>query len=134
MKSYLAVLRNYAGFNGRARRREFWMFVLLNALFSSLFITLDSFLGMSYSIPTGYEGVFIKYGYLQIAYGLLIFIPSLAVAVRRLHDIGKSGWMLFLVLIPIVGWILLIILHLQDSQPGANQYGPNPKEELVHTK
>jgi len=132
MKSYLSVLRNYAGFNGRARRREFWMFALLNALFSSLFITLDSFLGTSYSIPTAFEGVFIKYGYLQIAYGLLVLIPTLAVTVRRIHDIGKSGWMIFVFLIPIVGWIWMIILCVQDSQPGPNQYGPNPKEELIH--
>jgi len=132
MNSYISVLRNYAGFVGRARRREFWMFMLLNALFSSLFITLDSFFETSFSIPTAIEGVFIKYGYLQIAYGLLVLIPALAVTVRRMHDIGKSGWTILMFIIPIVGWIWLIILCVQDSMPGPNQYGPNPKEELIH--
>jgi uncharacterized membrane protein YhaH (DUF805 family) len=67
------------------------------------------------------------YGYINIVYGLFVFLPSLAVSVRRMHDVGKSGWMLFINLIPILGWIYYIVLLCRDSEPGDNQYGPNPK-------
>jgi uncharacterized membrane protein YhaH (DUF805 family) len=70
---------------------------------------------------------FLDLGFLSGLYGLVAFIPSLAVAVRRLHDTGKSGWWLLIVLAPFVGWIILIVFFIQDSQPFDNQYGPNPK-------
>ena len=127
MKWYLAVLRNYAGFTGRAHREEYWMFFLFNLLFNSLVMTLDHFLGTSYKFPSGYEGFYYSFGLLQIAYGLLILLPNLAVNVRRLHDVGKSGWMILLAFLPVVGWIWLFVLLVTDSQPGDNQYGPNPK-------
>ena len=128
MKWYLTVLRNYAGFAGRAHRREYWMFFLFNFLFSSLAITLDVNIGTSFSFPTGYEGLDLTYGYIQIAYSVLLFIPSLAVAVRRLHDVGKSGWMILVALIPVAGIIWLLILLVRQSDPGENKYGPNPHE------
>jgi uncharacterized membrane protein YhaH (DUF805 family) len=128
MKWFLKVLRNYAGFAGRARRKEYWMFFLFNVLFSSIAMTIDSNVGTSYKIPTGYDGMYWSYGFINGAYSLLIFIPSLAVAVRRLHDVGKSGWMILLALIPVIGWIWLFVLMVTDSQPGENEYGPNPKE------
>jgi uncharacterized membrane protein YhaH (DUF805 family) len=112
MEYYLKVLKNYANFNGRARRKEYWMFVLFYFIFICAAAVVD------YLIETGFiiTGLFV----------LVHFIPSLAVQVRRLHDVGKSGWFLLVGLIPIVG-IWLLILYCTDSQPGANEYGENPK-------
>ncbi len=115
MEWYLKVLRQYADFEGRARRKEFWMFALFNIIFRILALVLDGLLG------TG--AIFI------LVYVVAMIIPGLAVAVRRLHDVGKSGWMYLIALIPLVGAIWLLVLFVTDSEPGANQYGPNPKEE-----
>lgn len=120
MNWYLAVLKNYAGFSGRARRKEYWMFLLFNFIFALVAILLDSVLGIAI------EGGI--YGPIYILYVLAMFIPGLAVAVRRLHDVGKSGWMILVALIPLVGAIWLLVLYVTDSDPGENEYGPNPKE------
>lgn len=120
MNWYLAVLKNYAGFSGRARRKEYWMFVLFNIIFVAVAVILDNLVG------TAIEGV--GYGLFYFLYILAVIIPSLAVAVRRLHDVGKSGWMILIGLIPIIGAIWLLVLYVTDSQPGENQYGANPKE------
>jgi uncharacterized membrane protein YhaH (DUF805 family) len=124
MNWYLAVLKNYAGFSGRARRKEYWMFALFNTIFFIVAMILDNVLG------TAIEGV--GYGLFYFLYTLAVLIPGLAVSVRRLHDIGKSGWMILIVLIPIIGWIWLLVLMVTDSNPGENQYGPNPKEIPVN--
>lgn len=108
MNWYFKVLKQYADFNGRARRKEYWFFVLFNAI-------------------VGVILYFVGVGVLSTIYSIFIFIPSLAVVVRRLHDIGKSGWMILIALIPIAGGIWLLILMLTDSQQGDNEYGPNPK-------
>ncbi|MAY83842.1 MAG: hypothetical protein CMP59_06870 [Flavobacteriales bacterium] len=120
MEWYLKVLRQYTDFNGRARRKEYWMFFLFNVIFSIAASLLDMLLG------TGIEGM--GYGLIYTLYGLAVLLPSLAAAVRRLHDIGKSGWMILVGLIPIIGAIWLLILMVTDSNPGENKYGPNPKE------
>jgi len=120
MNWYLKVLKQYADFSGRARRKEFWMFVLFNIIFALIAMFLDNMLGIAFGG--------IGYGPLYLLYGLFVLIPSLAVDVRRLHDIGKSGWWLLIALIPFVGIIWLIVLFATDSQPGDNEYGPNPKE------
>jgi uncharacterized membrane protein YhaH (DUF805 family) len=112
MNYYIKVLQNYANFNGRARRSEFWFFILFNFLFAMAAFLLDTITG---------AGIF------YILYVLAMFIPGLAVAVRRLHDIGKSGWMYLIVLIPLIGGIWLLVLFCTDSQPGDNEYGSNPK-------
>jgi uncharacterized membrane protein YhaH (DUF805 family) len=125
MNWYLKVLSNYANFTGRARRSEFWFFVLFNIIFGIAAMIIDSVLGTT--IEIGF-GMALPYGYVYILYTLVVLIPGLAVAVRRLHDIGKSGWMYLIVLIPIVGGIWLLILFCQDSQAGANKWGQNPKE------
>ena len=124
MNWYLAVLKNYAGFSGRARRKEYWMFALFNIIFFIVAMILDNVLG------TAIEGV--GYGLFYFLYTLAVLIPGLAVSVRRLHDVGKSGWMILIVLIPIIGWIWLLVLMVTDSNPGENQYGPNPKEIPVN--
>ena len=120
MNWYLKVLKEYANFNGRARRKEYWMFTIFNIIFGGIAMTLDSVFGIAI------EGV--GYGPLYGVYVLVLFIPGLAVAVRRLHDIGKSGWMILIALIPVIGAIWILVLMLTDSKLGKNQYGENPKE------
>ena len=112
-----------AAFNGRARRKEYWMYTLFNMIFAVIAFILDSILGI------GIEGI--GYGPLYLIYSLVVFIPGLAVLVRRLHDVGKSGWMFFIVLIPLIGAIWLLVLMLTESNPGENKYGPNPEESTV---
>ena len=118
MNWYIAVLKKYAVFSGRAGRTEYWMFVLFNFIFSlaASLIGILTF-GILYVV--------------SILYGLAVFVPSLAVGVRRLHDVGKSGWYYFIILIPIAGPIWFLVLMCTDSQPGDNQYGPNPKKQQL---
>ena len=113
MNWYLAVLSNYAGFTGRARRQEYWMFVLFNFLIG---------------IGLGVVGFMLHFSALSGIYGLVVIIPSIAVSVRRLHDTGKSGLMLLVALIPIIGAIWLLILFFTEGMRGPNQYGPDPKQ------
>ncbi len=112
------VFQHYADFNGRARRKEYWMFVLFNMIFAIAALVLDNILGIAM------EG---NGGPIYFLYALAVLIPGLAAAVRRLHDIGKSGWMILIGLIPLIGGIWLIVLLATDSNPGDNEYGPNPK-------
>lgn len=124
MNYYIKALKNYAVFPGRARRSEYWYFVLFNFLFAMAAAILDNVLHLTISIVPEYPGF---YGYIYLAYALFAFLPGFAVLVRRLHDIGKSGWFFFIVFIPIAGAIWLLVLLFKDSQPGENKYGPNPK-------
>ncbi len=119
MEWSLQVLRNYAVFDGRARRREYWYFVLFNVVISIVLGVVDGVTG-TLSEEHGF-------GLLGGLYMLAVLLPSLAVGVRRLHDIGRSGWLLLIGIVPIVGAIALLILACLDSQPGDNEYGPNPK-------
>jgi uncharacterized membrane protein YhaH (DUF805 family) len=119
MNWYLLVLKKYAVFQGRARRKEYWYFVLAN-----IFIMIGLVLLESLILPTAPEQ---KLGILTGIYSLAIFIPSLAVQVRRLHDIGRTGWWLLMSLVPLIGPIVLLVFYCTDSEPGTNQYGPNPK-------
>ncbi len=121
MEWYLKVIRQYADFNGRARRKEYWMFVLFNLIFAVVAMILDNVLGITIAgLP---------YGPLYIFYGLAMFIPGLAVSVRRLHDINKSGWMILVGLIPLAGAIWLLVLYCTEGTQSDNQYGANPKNE-----
>jgi uncharacterized membrane protein YhaH (DUF805 family) len=123
MNWYLKVLKQYADFSGRARRKEYWMFALFNVIFIASAMILDTVL-----VVTIGE---LPYGVFYFLYSLAVLIPGLAVYVRRLHDIGKSGWMILIAIIPIIGPIWLLVLTLTDSNHGENQYGPNPKEVTV---
>jgi len=127
MNYYLKVLRNYAVFSGRARRSEYWYFVLFNFIFSIVAAIIDHLIGTDFTLNTVNGPFVLPYGYIYLLYALFIIIPSLAVGVRRLHDVGKSGWFMFISLIPIVGAIWLLVLFFTDSVPGANEYGLNPK-------
>lgn len=121
MNWYLKVLKQYADFNGRARRKEYWMYVLFNFLTLIVAMILDSILGTNFS-PLPYGAV-----YAIVALGTLI--PSLAVGVRRLHDTNRSGAWIFIALVPIIGGIWLLVLLCTEGTAGENKYGPDPKRE-----
>ena len=113
MNWYLKVLKQYVGFSGRAQRMEFWMYNLINFLILIGIAIIEAIIG------TG--------GIIYFIYALGVFLPGLAVAVRRLHDTNHSGWWLLISLVPVIGIIILIVFWVQDSHPGANDFGPNPK-------
>ena len=116
MQWYLEVLKKYAVFDGRAHRTEFWMFTLVSAIIGFVLGILDAILG------TNGSGI----GVLGGIYGLAVLLPSLGVAVRRLHDIGRQGLWLLLVLIPVIGWIVLIVWYAKPGDPSPNEWGRNP--------
>ena len=120
MNWYLKALNQYADFNGRARRKEYWMFFLFNMIFAALASFIDYSVGTANFVSGS--------GLFQNIYSLVVLVPGLAVAVRRLHDVGKSGWMLLLALIPLIGAIWLLVLFATNSKEGANKWGENPKE------
>jgi uncharacterized membrane protein YhaH (DUF805 family) len=111
--------RKYAVSEGRARRSEYWYFTLVNFIISFVLNVVDVVIGV-HSSAAGL-------GILGGLYALAIFIPSLAVAVRRLHDTGRSGWWIFIGLIPVIGVIVLLIFMVTDSNSQVNAYGPSPK-------
>ena len=136
MEWYLKVVRdNYANFSGRARRKEFWMFVLFNIIISWGLSLIDHMLGFTYTYqpePVNLPGMewmsrYQSTGYLSGIYSLAVLIPSLAVTVRRLHDIGKSGWNILWGFVCCIGWIYLIYLYIQEGENGTNEYGLDPK-------
>ncbi len=112
MNWYLIVLKKYAVFTGRARRSEYWYFILFNFLNSFILSYTDIIFGM-YDEETGY-------GVLSTIYALAVLVPGIAVAIRRMHDVGKSGWFM---LIPIYN----IVLAATPGDVGENEYGPDPK-------
>ncbi|CAN7392274.1 DUF805 domain-containing protein [Rossellomorea sp. LjRoot5] len=117
MHWYLTALNKYADFTGRSRRKEFWMFSLVN--FVIMFI-----LSFAANIVDSSGTIFmVLYG----IYALAVFVPSLAVSVRRLHDTGRSGAWYFIAFVPIAGAIVLLVFMCFDSDHGSNQYGPTPK-------
>ena len=120
MKWYLEVLKKYAVFSGRARRKEYWFFVLFNIIISIVLAVIDGVTG-SFSPEAGM-------GLLGGIYTLAVLIPGIAVSVRRLHDTERSGGWLLIALVPLIGAIVLLVFMVQDSKPGQNQYGANPKE------
>ncbi len=124
MNYYFLVLKKYAVFKGRSQRAEYWYFALFNIIISIIFSVLGKTTGIL-NLTIGTTGSEINI--ISILYGLAVLLPGIAVVIRRLHDIGKSGWMALLSLIPIIGTIWLLVLMAKDSAPGENEYGPNPK-------
>jgi uncharacterized membrane protein YhaH (DUF805 family) len=106
------ALSRYATFSGRARRSEYWWFALFNTVVAVVVSIVDGVLGLTVFYPLAV---------------LALILPGLAVGVRRLHDLGRSGWWLLIAFVPLVGAILLIVWFCQDSQPQPNAYGPSPK-------
>ncbi|WP_431099223.1 DUF805 domain-containing protein [Polaromonas aquatica] len=112
MDWYLKVMKNYFNIDGRARRTEYWMYFLVYIGIIILAGILDAIIGL------GLVGLLVALGHL---------IPSITVGVRRLHDIGRSGWFLLIGLIPFIGWIILLYWAVKEGDPQDNAYGSNPK-------
>ncbi len=127
MNWFLACLKKYAVFNGRAIRREYWMYILLYTIFTIVVGILDNVLGTT-SPDAGFGN-----GIISTVYEVALLLPTLAVTVRRLHDIGKSGWWVLISLTG-VGAIILLIWLIKDGQPGENKYGSNPLDAVNPAK
>ncbi len=115
MNDYINVIKKYAVFSGRSSRKEYWMFILCHLIIGSILNNIGRVTN------NNLRPIF-------TIYCLALLLPGLAVSIRRLHDTSRSGWWSFVSAIPLVGWVILFVLMVQDSTPGANQYGPNPKE------
>ena len=113
MEWYLKVLKNYVGFHGRASRKEFWMFMVINVAFTFGLVLVE----VTSNMPA----------ILSTLYSLIVLFPSIAVLVRRLQDTGRSGLWILLSLIPVIGGMILLLFTCEDSQYGENKYGPSPK-------
>lgn len=120
MNWYLKVLKQYADFSGRARRKEYWFFTLFNVIFAIAAMIVDNVLGIAMKD--------VGYGPFYLIYVLATLLPGIAVTVRRLHDIGKSGWYILLAFIPCVGGIILLVFALTPGDGYSNEFGPDPKE------
>lgn len=118
MNWYLEVLKKYAVFSGRARRKEYWMFVLINILISVVLTGIAVGIGIADDKGNNI---------LSTIYSLAILIPSIAVGVRRLHDTDRSGWWLLIAFVPCIGGIVLLVFAIQEGTNGENEYGENPK-------
>ena len=127
MEWMLMPVRRYADFSGRSRRKEFWMFQLGIFLLYIAVLILAAILGAISETLSGIVMIIFAIAML----GLII--PSIAVAVRRMHDQDKSGWMLLLGLIPLIGSIILLVFYCTEGTPGPNQYGPDPKGQADPT-
>jgi uncharacterized membrane protein YhaH (DUF805 family) len=126
MQWYLKALKQYADFHGRARRTEFWMFVLVNLVISIVLAIADAAMGTAGVYAADGMASFSP-GVLGTIYALAVLIPSIAVTVRRLHDTDRSGWWFLIQLIPIVGGIVLLVFVCLDGTPGPNRFGADPK-------
>ena len=123
MSWYLQALKKYADFKGRARRKEYWFYILFYMIILVVLSICDGIIG------TTMQGA--GFGILTLLYVLAVLLPTLAVTVRRLHDTSHSGWWFFIQLVPIVGFFILLYFLVSDSTPGTNAWGPNPKEGEV---
>ena len=120
MNYYIDCLtKKYCCFSGRARRKEYWMFVRFNFIAALVIGFVGGFLAGLTNVTA--------FAFLGTIYNIAVIVPSMGLLFRRLHDIGKSGWWWLIGLVPFVGWIVIIVFCCLDSQPGDNQYGPNPK-------
>jgi uncharacterized membrane protein YhaH (DUF805 family) len=122
MNWYFGGLKQYAVFSGRARRKEYWFFQLFTILIVLALLVVDTV-----TRTTGAKG---GLGMLSGFFMLATFLPSLGMLIRRLHDTNRSGWWIFINLIPLVGPIIMLVFTFLDSQQSTNQYGPNPKAAL----
>ncbi|KOG28562.1 DUF805 domain-containing protein [Streptomyces resistomycificus] len=116
MSWFIEALKKYAVFSGRARRKEYWMYTL----FVSIIYIVLAIVSAAAKQPL-----------IAVVFYLAILLPSLAVTVRRLHDTNRTGWWVLIGLVPLVGAIVMLVFLCSDSEPGANKYGPNPKEAPV---
>lgn len=119
MRWYAKAIKNYVNFSGRARRKEYWMFVLFNVIIGTVCAVIDGILVATLGLPA----------LVSAAYSLFVLVPGISLSFRRLHDIDKSAAWLLVGLIPLVGWIWLLVLTTQEGVRGDNRYGADPKAE-----
>ncbi|MBC23210.1 MAG: hypothetical protein CMJ32_04755 [Phycisphaerae bacterium] len=124
MHWYFDVLKKYATFSGRARRMEFWMFGLINFIVSLILAIISHVAGITIQLNDADPPA--QLATLQLIYAIIMFLPALAVGIRRLHDIDRSGWGTLLILVPCIGWIILIWFHCIPGTRGENRFGPDP--------
>jgi uncharacterized membrane protein YhaH (DUF805 family) len=117
---YVLAFKRWLDFKGRSRRSEYWYFTLVNLIIAIVLIMIEQAIG----IGGGDSGN----GPISSLYTLVVLVPGLAVSFRRMHDIGKSAWWLLIGLIPLLGFIVIIVWFIGAGQPGRNAYGPNPKD------
>ena len=110
---YIEVLQKYAVFDGRASRREFWLWMLIHLIISIVIAVLGSAVADFFTI-------------VAVLYALATIVPHLAVGARRLHDHNKSGWLQLIILVPLIGWIIVLVLMVLPGNEGENQHGPQP--------
>jgi len=130
MEWYVKVMRdNYINFKGRARRKEYWMFTLVYVIILTGCTVLDHQFGTVFMMDAGpFVGeISMGYGWAYTICALAHFLPALSVTVRRLHDVGKSGWFYLIFLIPLIGVIWLLVLYCTEGQKQDNNWGPDPK-------
>ncbi|HEY4504550.1 MAG TPA: DUF805 domain-containing protein [Candidatus Paceibacterota bacterium] len=125
MGNYLAVLKKYAVFKGRASRREYWYFYLMNLIIIGLCYLIFVAMG-GFKIGGAYDPV-LWFIIIAMIYFLAIIVPQVAITVRRLHDTNRSAWWLLITFVPYIGGLIFLILMVLASTPGENKYGPNPK-------
>jgi len=118
---FIAATKKYAVFSGRARRKEYWFFVLFNTLITWGLFIVQILVGFAM------KEMGLVVGTLVTLYILAMIVPGLAVSSRRLHDIGRSAWWVLLSALPLIGPIIVLTFLVRDSDPLANKYGPNPK-------
>ena len=123
MSWFIAALKKYAVFGGRSRRKEYWYFALFSLIISLALILIDRETGNFYPA--------VGLGLLSGIYTLAVFVPTLAVSVRRLHDIDRTGWWVLLSFIPVIGALVLLVFAVLEGTPGNNRFGPNPKTAAV---
>lgn len=118
MKWYLLALKRYAQFSGRSRRQEYWMFTLFNIIIAVVLGAIQMAMGMETPV-------------LSSIYTLIVLIPALALTVRRLHDIGRSGFWFFIIFVPLIGGLVLLVFACKQGDQGANEYGADPKTSFA---
>jgi len=118
MKWFIKSIYKYAKFSGRAQRKEFWMYTLFYIIFGTILWHIDT----THSVNIGDS----KYSILFLFYNIVLLLPTLAVSVRRLHDVDESGWMLLLFVIPVIGFLWLLVLFLTTSSKKDNKHGKSP--------
>ncbi len=129
MKWYLKALKNYVGFSGRARRKEYWSFVMFTVIISVLLGAATAAAGIVGAMQD--LGILVTVasilGAVSGLFGLAMILPGLAVSIRRLHDIDKSGWFILIGIIPLIGPIILLVFTVSNGTEGDNRFGEDPK-------
>jgi uncharacterized membrane protein YhaH (DUF805 family) len=127
VNDFILAYKKYAQFNGRSGRKEFWFYVLFYLVVSAILSVIDGLVFGSAGGAMSSGGLTAQsYSPLASIFGLVSLVPGIAVSVRRLHDTGKSGWFYLLWLLPIIGWIILLVFYCQKSEPETNAYGAPP--------